>query len=133
MLSILYIEDNPYNYRLIEKILTHAGYTIKNAGDGETGLAMVIAEQPSLILMDIDLPEMDGLEVTRRIRAHTNVDISSIPIIALTAQALWGDADRCYAAGCDGFIAKPVARKELLNAIHKFIPDNTPDINLYPI
>jgi len=120
MPTIIYVEDNHYNYRLVDKILSKEGYTISNAPDGPTGLARIIAEKPDLILMDIDLPEMDGLQVTQEIRAHHDSNIANIPIIALTAQAMWGSAEKCLSAGCDAFVAKPVSRRELVTIVADF-------------
>jgi len=120
MPTIIYVEDNHYNYRLVDKILSNEGYTISNAPDGKTGLFRIIAEKPDLILMDIDLPELDGLEVTRLVRAHHNPDVAQIPIIALTAQAMWGSEDKCISAGCNAFVAKPVSRRELINEVGRF-------------
>ncbi len=121
MPTIIYVEDNHFNYRLVHKILTKEGYTISNAVDGITGLQRIIAEKPDLVLMDIDLPEMNGVEATRQIRANPNPDIANIPIIALTAQAMWGSADRCFHAGCNAFIAKPVSRREIIDEVARFI------------
>lgn len=117
--TILYIEDNPLNMRLVRKILNNMGYDMLEAMDGLTGMGMVDAKRPDLILMDVNLPDLDGLEITRRLKSIPH--LRHIPIVALTANAMHGDRDRCLAAGCDGYIAKPVARQELRNVIEHFL------------
>lgn len=109
---ILCVEDNPQNMRLVRKILVHHGYEVLEAEDGTTGIAMALNEMPDLILMDINLPDIDGLEATGRIKAQV-----SIPIVALTANAMYGDEERCLAAGCDGYISKPVSKNILLDKL----------------
>lgn len=116
---ILCVEDNPQNMRLVRKILKHEGYEVLEAEDGATGLALTEREHPDLILMDINLPDIDGLEVTRRIKAQAN--LAPIPIIALTANAMYGDEERCLAAGCDGYIAKPVSKEKLVTSIEAYL------------
>lgn len=122
MAKILYIEDNPQNMRLIRKMLTTAGYEMVEAVDGKSGLSAVVREHPDLILMDINLPDIDGTEVTARIKADSQ--ISKIPIIALTANAMIGDKETYLGAGCDGYLAKPVSRTELLNLLSYFLAGN---------
>lgn len=119
MIKILYVEDNPQNMRLVRKMLMAGGYEIIEASDGISGLTKAAAEKPDLILMDINLPDIDGMEVTARIKA--NPDLRHIPIIALTANAMYGDRERFTAAGCDGYLAKPVTRTELLNTVAEFL------------
>ncbi len=116
--KILYIEDNPLNLRLVRKILVHAGYKVVEAVDGLSGLDKAAEEHPDLILMDINLPDIDGLEAMKRLRATT--DLSHIPVVALTANAMHGDRAYYLSAGCDGYISKPVIRKELLEAVSGF-------------
>jgi len=122
--KILYIEDNPLNMRLIRKLLKSFGYDMVEAIDGLRGIQMVEAELPYLILVDINLPDIDGLEVTRRLKA--NPAYAHIPIIALTANAMHGDREMCLEAGCDGYIAKPVVRQELKNTLSYFLESDTP-------
>ncbi|MBC8170558.1 MAG: response regulator [Anaerolineae bacterium] len=117
-IRILYIEDNPQNMRLVRKILNHAGYEMLEAEDGLSGLDVVERERPDLILLDINLPDIDGLEVSNRIKASP---LAHIPIIALTANAMVGDRERMLSAGCDGYLPKPVARQDLLNTIVDFL------------
>jgi two-component system cell cycle response regulator DivK len=116
---ILCVEDNPQNMRLVRKILKHEGYEVLEAEDGASGLALSEAEKPDLILMDINLPDIDGLEVTRLIKAQAA--LAHIPIIALTANAMYGDEERCLAAGCDGYIAKPVSKEKLLISVEGYL------------
>jgi two-component system cell cycle response regulator DivK len=116
---ILCVEDNPQNMRLVRKILKHEGYEVLEAEDGATGLALSEAEKPDLILMDINLPDIDGLEVTKLIKAQAA--LAHIPIIALTANAMYGDEERCLAAGCDGYIAKPVSKEKLLISVEGYL------------
>lgn len=117
--KILYIEDNPQNMRLVRKMLSGGGYEIIEASTGEGGYALALKEKPDLILMDINLPDVDGLQVTARLKAMP--DMRHIPIIALTANAMYGDKERFTAGGCDGYIAKPVTRNELLNTVAYFL------------
>lgn len=115
---ILCVEDNPQNMRLVRKLLKRK-YTILEAEDGFTGLRLAEEEIPDLILMDINLPDIDGTEVTRRIKAQAH--LNHIPIIALTANAMYGDEEKYLSAGCDGYIAKPVMRDKLYSEIERFL------------
>ena len=117
--TILYVEDNPQNMRLVRKMLSAAGYDMLEAMDGSSGLEMAQAKRPDLILMDINLPDIDGVQVTAMIKA--NPTLRHIPVIALTANAMFGDRERFLDAGCDGYLAKPVSRKELLETIETFL------------
>jgi two-component system cell cycle response regulator DivK len=115
MAKVLVVEDNPANMTLTVFLLQSAGHTVLTATDAEAGLAMARDEQPNLILMDIQLPGMDGLEATALLkRGETTRDI---PVVALTALAMKGDEQRIRAAGCDGYIAKPLRYQEFLAAI----------------
>jgi two-component system cell cycle response regulator DivK len=113
---ILYIEDNPQNMRLVRKILEHAGYTVFGAEDGTSGVALALDVVPHLILMDINLPDIDGLEATRRIKSR----YPRLPIVALTANAMYGDEERILASGCDGYLSKPVNKETLLAKVSEF-------------
>jgi len=113
--TILYVEDDPHNMRLICRILEQQGFRMVKAINGTEGVQMATQEKPDLILMDINLPDIDGLEATAQIKA--NPDLQSIPVIALTAHANYGDEERALAAGCDGYIAKPVSRRKLTKQI----------------
>jgi two-component system cell cycle response regulator DivK len=104
--NILYIEDNPGNRMLVRRILEAEGYTMREAIDGPAGLEMAAAERPDLILLDINLPEIDGYDLARRMRAMPNLE--GVPILAVTANVMQGDRERTMAAGCNGFIPKPI-------------------------
>jgi two-component system cell cycle response regulator DivK len=120
--KILYIEDNPLNMRLVRKFLVDMGYEMIEAMDGQSGLSMIAAQMPNLILVDVNLPDIDGLQVARLTK--NNPATAHIPIVALTANAMHGDRERCLEAGCDGYIAKPVARLELRNVLNHFLATN---------
>ncbi len=115
MFTILIVEDNPANMTLATFLLRSAGYAILSAIDAESGLALARKEQPDLVLMDIQLPGMDGLQATALLKGDDAT--RGIPVIALTALAMKGDEQRIRAAGCDGYIAKPLAYKEFLATI----------------
>jgi two-component system cell cycle response regulator DivK len=104
--NILYIEDNPGNRMLVRRILEAEGYTIREAVDGPAGLEMAAQERPDLILLDINLPEIDGYDLAKRMRAMPNLD--GVPILAVTANVMQGDKERTLEAGCNGFIPKPI-------------------------
>jgi two-component system cell cycle response regulator DivK len=112
MARVLIVEDNPANMKLAVFLLQSVGHTVLTATDAEAGLALARAERPSLILMDIQLPGMDGLEATALLKRDDAT--RDIPVIALTALAMKGDEERIRAAGCDGYIAKPMRYQELL-------------------
>jgi two-component system cell cycle response regulator DivK len=109
--KVLIVEDNPSNMRLMEMTLRGKGYTLLKATDGEKALDMVLTKQPDLIIMDIQLPKLSGLEAIEKIR---EVPVfSSIPIIALTAYAMKGDKEEIINAGCDAYLSKPINTREL--------------------
>ncbi len=114
---ILYIEDNPQNMRLVRKILQHVGFEVLEAENGETGVKVALDAEPDLILMDINLPDIDGLEATKRIKSR----YPRMPIVALTANAMYGDEERILAAGCDGYLSKPVSKEQLLSKLSEFL------------
>jgi two-component system cell cycle response regulator DivK len=115
MASVLVVEDNPGNMTLSTFLLETAGHTVLSATDGESGVALARSQQPELILMDIQLPGMDGLQATALLKADPAT--SAIPVIALTALAMKGDEERIRAAGCDGYIAKPLSYQEFLATV----------------
>jgi len=119
-MKILYVEDNEDNVYVVRQRLTRAGYAVQVAADGEQGLAMVAADRPDLILMDLSLPGLDGWEVTRRLKA--SADTRHIPIIALTAHAMTGDREKALAAGCDDYDSKPVDFDRLRAKIQALLP-----------
>ena len=115
MATVLVVEDNAANMTLATFLLQSAGHTVLSAVDAEAGLTIARDAQPDLILMDIQLPGMDGLEAT--ILLKRDEATRAIPIIALTALAMKGDEERARAAGCDGYIAKPMRYKEFLSLV----------------
>lgn len=115
MAKVLVVEDNPANMTLADFLLQSAGHTVLKALDAEAGLALAREQQPDLILMDIQLPGMDGLQATALLKGSELT--ASIPVIALTALAMKGDEERIRAAGCDGYIAKPMRYQEFLATI----------------
>ena len=118
---ILIIEDQEDNRAIMRDLLTGAGFELIEAVDGEEGVKLAQSERPDLILMDIQLPIIDGYEATRQIRAI--VDLKSIPIIAVTSYALSGDEAKTRAAGCNGYVAKPFSPRQLLAKVREFLPD----------
>ncbi|GAH42575.1 unnamed protein product, partial [marine sediment metagenome] len=109
--KILVVEDNPRNMRLIEMTLRAKNYTLLKATDGEEALDMAMSERPDLIIMDIQLPKVNGLEVTRKLRETPA--FSHTPIIAITAYAMKGDKERVIESGCDAYLSKPINTREL--------------------
>jgi two-component system, cell cycle response regulator DivK len=117
---ILIIEDQEDNRAILRDLLSQAGYELIEAADGEEGVKLAQKEHPDLILMDIQLPVIDGYEATRRIKA--TADLKSIPIIAVTSYALSGDEAKARAAGCDGYVTKPFSPRDLLAKVRQFMP-----------
>jgi two-component system, cell cycle response regulator DivK len=120
MARILVVEDNTSNMKLVTFVLESGGHTVLASADAETGLTLARAEQPDLILMDIQLPGMDGLQATGLLKDDDAT--RAIPVVALTALAMKGDAERILEAGCNGYIAKPMAYQVLLDAVASFLP-----------
>ena len=119
MATILIVEDNAANMKLATLLLESARHTALCAVDAETGLTLARAQKPDLILMDIQLPGMDGLAATALLKKDPAT--ASIPVIALTAMAMKADREKARAAGCDAYIAKPLRYKELLEAIDSLL------------
>ena len=119
MARVLVVEDNPANMTLATFLLQSAGHTVITAANAEIGLMLARAEQPDLILMDIQLPGMDGLEATGLLKADAAT--RTIPVVALTALAMKGDEERIRAAGCDGYIAKPMRYKDFLATVAQHV------------
>jgi two-component system cell cycle response regulator DivK len=115
MAKVLIVEDNPANMTLAVFLLNSVGHAVLSATNAEAGLTLARDEQPDLILMDIQLPGMDGLAATALLKGSETT--REIPVIALTALAMKGDEERIRSAGCDGYIAKPMRYKEFLAAI----------------
>ena len=117
--TVLLVEDNEDNLIVYRTILDHVGYRVIEARDGEEGVARARADHPDLILMDLSLPKMDGWEATRRIKADEGT--RQIPIIAVTAHALDDDREKATQVGCDGYLAKPVAPRRVVEEVERFI------------
>ncbi|MCX5707362.1 MAG: response regulator [Candidatus Omnitrophica bacterium] len=119
MKRILVVEDNEKNMYLMDFLLTKGGYTVLKAETGEKGVELALKEKPDLVLMDIQLPGMDGLEATKKIR-ESKAD-GKIPIVAITSYAMTGDKEKVLAAGCNGYIEKPIDPETFLTEIQKYI------------
>jgi two-component system, cell cycle response regulator DivK len=117
---ILVVEDQEDNRQILRDLLNSAGYEMTEAGDGETGVKAAKEQRPDLILMDIQLPLMDGYEATRRIKADP--ELKDIPIVVVTSYALSGDDGKARAAGCDAYVTKPYSPRQLLAKIKEFLP-----------
>jgi two-component system cell cycle response regulator DivK len=117
--KILYIEDNPGNRMLVRRILLVEDFVVIEAEDGRTGIEAALRENPELILMDMNLPEVDGYELTKQMRAIP--ELKGIPIIAMTANVMLGDKEKTIEAGCDGYIPKPIDVDELPRQIRRFL------------
>jgi two-component system cell cycle response regulator DivK len=122
-MRILYVEDNDDNVYMLKNRLTRAGFTVLIATGGTQGVAMAASEQPDLILMDLTLPDIDGWEATRRLKADPAT--KHIPVVALTANAMEGDREKALAAGCDDFDTKPVELPRLLGKIRALAPQGS--------
>jgi len=119
--KILYVEDNSDNMHLIQKVLTARGYEVYGAVNGLDGVSMAEDLKPDLILLDINLPDIDGYEVVRRIRKSQEASLKSVTIIAITANVLAGDAEKSLAAGCDAYMPKPINIPELWARIDTYL------------
>lgn len=117
--KILYIEDSPSNRLLVRRILMVEDYEVIEAEDGNTGMELARSEMPDLILMDMNLPEVDGYEMTRRISAIP--ELAHIPIVAMTANVMQGDKEKTMAAGCVGYIPKPIDVDALPEQVAQFL------------
>ncbi len=111
--NILYIEDNPDNMTLVRRVLQARGYALLEASNGLDGISKAKSEKVDLVLLDINLPDIDGYEVARRLRTSGRPELAYVPIIAITANALKGDAERALQAGCDVYMSKPINIHEL--------------------
>ena len=117
--TVLHVEDNAANRMIVRDLLQSRGYRVVEAMDGEEALVAAERERPDLILMDVQLPRVSGLEATRRIKARE--DLRHIPIVAVTSFALSGDDKKAQEAGCDRYIAKPYKPKELLRIVEELL------------
>jgi CheY-like chemotaxis protein len=120
--NILYIEDNPDNTMLVRRALEARGYKLLHAPNGTKGVEVAETEHVDLILLDINLPDIDGYEVARRLRSNGKRELTTVPIIAVTANALKGDAEKALEAGCDVYMSKPINIRELWARVEAFVP-----------
>jgi len=121
---ILVIEDQEDNRQILRDLLTSADFEVIEAADGEAGFAAAANHRPDLILMDIQLPILDGYEATRRLKA--DAVLSTIPVIAVTSYGLAGDAEKARAAGCDAYISKPYSPRQLLAKVREYLASPAP-------
>ena len=119
--TILYVEDNEFNRKIVRQLLSQTSYRLIEAVDGESGVAMALAERPDLILMDVQLPKMSGLDATRTLRADART--SEIPIVIITSFALSGDREKAAAAGASRYLAKPYSPRELMTLVREILPE----------
>jgi two-component system, cell cycle response regulator DivK len=119
MKKILVVEDTEDNRQILRDLLGMAGYDMIEANDGAEGVSQAAQHKPDLILMDIQMPVMDGYEATRQIKA--NPELKAIPIVAVTSYALSGDEEKARAAGCDGYIAKPYSPRQMLAKVREIL------------
>jgi len=117
--TVLYIEDNQENRLLVRRILQAEGYNVLEAGSAQQALEIVLSQPPDLILMDINLPEVDGYTLTSQLKSIPS--LSRIPIVALTANVMKGDRERTLEAGCDGYIQKPIDVDTLPHQINRYL------------
>ena len=121
--AILIVDDNPTNLKLVRVLLLGEGYDARTATDAEEALELLRSFHPRLILMDVQLPGMDGLELTRRLKA--NAKTREITVVALTAYAMKGDEQKALDAGCDGYIAKPIDTRNLPRLVGEYLTRST--------
>ena len=119
--TILYVEDNEFNRKIVRQLLAQTSYRPREAPDGESGVRAAQEELPDLILMDVQLPKMSGLDATRQLRADPRT--AAVPIIVITSYALSGDAEKAKAAGASAYLAKPYSPRDLLAKIREIVPE----------
>jgi two-component system cell cycle response regulator DivK len=120
--TILYVEDNEFNLKIVRQLLSRTSYRLIEAMDGESGVTTAQSELPDLILMDVQLPKLSGLDATRQLRADAKT--AAIPIVVITSFALSGDAEKAKAAGASSYLAKPYSPRELLQMIRNLVPED---------
>lgn len=126
--TILCIEDNPNNMLLLKRILQSLGYQIIEATNGLDGLRAAETGAPDLVLLDINLPDIDGYEVIRRMRDEKNGKRSQIPIVVISANALVGDDEKALSLGCNAYVTKPIDFQELRDVVHTYLPSDDPSV-----
>jgi two-component system, cell cycle response regulator DivK len=119
--TILYVEDNEFNRKIVRQLLARTSYRLREAMDGEEGVASALDAPPDLVLMDIQLPKLSGLEATRRLRDDPRT--AAVPVIVVTSFALSGDEEKARAAGATAYLAKPYSPRELLAKIREIVPE----------
>jgi CheY-like chemotaxis protein len=117
---ILVVEDNERNLKLLRDVLEYAGYEVRAAQTAEDGIALAVSKPPDLVLMDLQLPGIDGMEALRRLREDPRT--AGIPVVAVTAQAMRQDRERALAAGFDGYVEKPISVRAFLDQVGRFLP-----------
>lgn len=117
---ILVVEDNERNLKLLRDVLEYAGYEVRAAQTAEDGIALAVSKPPDLVLMDLQLPGIDGMEALRRLREDPRT--ADIPVVAVTAQAMRQDRERALAAGFDGYVEKPISVRAFLDQVRRFLP-----------
>jgi two-component system cell cycle response regulator DivK len=117
--TVLVVEDNPLNLKLVRDVLQHAGYAVVVATSGEEGVRLATADRPDLVLMDLQLPGIDGTEAMRRIRAHPAG--RDLPVVAVTAFAMPADREHVSSAGFDGYVEKPLSTRALPGVVRRFV------------
>jgi two-component system cell cycle response regulator DivK len=120
--TILHVEDNEFNLKIIRQLLSRTSYRLIEANDGKQGIATAQSELPDLILMDIQLPKLSGLDATRQLRADPRT--AAIPIVVITSFALSGDSEKAKEAGASAYVAKPYSPRQMLELIRKFLPED---------
>jgi two-component system cell cycle response regulator DivK len=120
--TVLYVEDNEYNRKIVRQLLSRTSYRLIEASDGEGALVLVRQDRPDLVLMDVQLPHMSGLDATRALRADPAT--AELPVIVVTSFALSGDDQRAMAAGASAYLAKPYSPRDLLALIRQFLPES---------
>jgi two-component system, cell cycle response regulator DivK len=119
--TVLYVEDNDFNRKIVRQLLAQTTYQLREAADGESGVRMAQEQPPDLILMDVQLPKMSGLDATRQLRADPRT--AAVPIIVITSYALSGDAEKAKDAGATAYLAKPYSPRDLLAKIREVVPE----------
>lgn len=120
--NVLYVEDNQDNMILVKRALEARGYRLLEAVNGLSGVAIAENQEVDLILLDINLPDIDGYEVARRLRNSSKTALAYVPIIAVTANALKGDAEKALSSGCDVYMSKPINIRELWARVEAYVP-----------